>query len=77
MNRQFVHCDVIRDVTDYLKKGFPLEHGICLVPWYLLRQIPRYTEFPRTNTPAMGKNQKKLRIGKKYAFYQPIRRQHS
>jgi hypothetical protein len=26
----------------------------------------RYVEFPRTNTLAMGKKQKKLRIGKKY-----------
>ena len=41
-------------------------------------QIPRYTEFPRTNTPAMRKMQKKIRIGKKkYQFYQPIKRQYS
>jgi hypothetical protein len=39
-----------------------------------------YTEFPRTNTPAMGEKLKKLRIGKKkkkYPFNQPIKRQHS
>jgi hypothetical protein len=29
------------------------------------------------NTPAMGIGRKKLRIGKKYPFHQPIRRQHS
>ena len=53
-----------RDVINYLKKGFSHERGICLlVPWYLL--IPRYTEFPRTKTPPMGKSEKKLRIGKK------------
>jgi hypothetical protein len=42
-----------------------------------LRHIPRYTEFPRANTTAMVKKQKKLRDGRKYIFYQPIRRQHS
>ena len=68
----------IRDIIKYLKKEFSIERGICLVTWYLLMQIPRYTEFPRTNTPAMVKNrEKKLRNGKKYLFYQPIRRQHS
>jgi hypothetical protein len=46
---------------------------IFLVPWYL----PRYTEFSRTNTPVMGKKVKNLGIGKKYPFYQPIKRQHS
>jgi hypothetical protein len=62
-----------RVITYYSHK-----RGICLVQWYLLRQIPRYTEFPRTNTPPMGKSgEKKLRIGKKYPFYQPIRRQYS
>jgi hypothetical protein len=31
-------------------------------------------EFPRTNTPAMDKKQKKIKIGrKKCPFYQPIR----
>jgi hypothetical protein len=49
----------IRDVINYLKKGFFLRAG------YLLRQIPRYTKFPSTNTPAMSIKRKKLRIGKK------------
>ena len=51
----------IRDVINYLKKGFSHERGICLVPWYLLRQIPRYTEFRRTNTPPMGKSEEKTK----------------
>jgi hypothetical protein len=73
-----VNRNYIRDVINYLKKGFSLERGICLVPWYLPRQIPRYTESPRTNTPAVAKKLKKLGIGKKkYPFYQPIKRQHS
>ena len=59
----------IRDVINYLKKGFSHECSICLVPWYFLRQIPRYTEFPRTNTPPMGKSGKKLRIGKKNTHF--------
>jgi hypothetical protein len=37
--------------------------NFCLVTWYLLRQIPRYTEFPRTYTPPMGKKRENLRIG--------------
>ena len=69
----FLYLDVIRDVINYLKKGFSLERGIFLIPWYL----PRYTEFSRTNTPAMGKKLKNLGNGKKYPFYQPIKRQHS
>ena len=28
----------IRDVITYLKRGFSLKYGICLVPWYLLRK---------------------------------------
>jgi len=48
-----------------------------IVPWYLLKQIPCYREFPRANTTAMGIKWKKLRINKKYPFHQPIRRQHS
>jgi hypothetical protein len=67
----------IHDVINYLKKGLSHERDMFLVPWYLLRQIPRYTELPWTNTPPMGKSGKKLRIGKKYLFYQPIRIQHS
>ena len=51
VNRQFVH----RDVIQYLKKGFFLERGMCIILCYLLRQIPRNTEFPRTNTSAMEK----------------------
>ena len=58
VNRQFVYSDVIRDVTHYLRKSLSLERGIC-VP----RQILRYAEFPRTNTPTMGKDRKKIRIG--------------
>jgi hypothetical protein len=58
----------IHDIINDLKKGF-------FPP--AARQIPRYTEFPRTYTPPMGKKQKKLRIGKEYPFDQPIRRQHS
>ena len=38
------------------KEGISLERGIC--------QVPRYAEFPWTNTPAMGKRRKKLSIGK-------------
>jgi hypothetical protein len=61
----------IRDVINDLKKGFFSR------AWYLLRLIPRYTKFPRTYTPSMGKKRKKLRIGKKYPLNQPIRRQQS
>ena len=45
----------IRDVINYLKKGFFLRAG------YLLRQIPRYTEFPSTNTPTMSIKRKKTK----------------
>ena len=43
----------IRDVINYLKKGFSHERGIS--------QIPRYTEFRRTNTPPMGKSEEKTK----------------
>ena len=49
----------IRDVMNYLKKRFSLDRGICLVPWYLLRLIPRYTESPRTMPLRWGKSGKK------------------
>jgi hypothetical protein len=55
----------IHDVINYLKKELSHERDMFLVPWYLLRQILRYTELPWTNTPPMGKSEKKLRIGKK------------
>jgi len=29
--------------------------------WYLPSQIPRYTEFPRTNSPVMGEKAEKTR----------------
>jgi hypothetical protein len=38
---------------------------VLIYAWYLPRQIPRYTESPRTNTPAVAKKLKKLGIGKK------------
>ena len=47
----------IRDVINDLKKGFFSR------AWYVARQIPRYTEFPRTYTPPMGKKRENLRIG--------------
>ena len=59
----------IRDVINDLKKGFFSR------AWYLANTM--LYEFPRTYTPPMRKKRKKIRIGKKYPFYQPIRRQHS
>jgi hypothetical protein len=46
------NSNYIRDVINYLKKGFLLDGGICLQ--YCAKQIPRYREFPRENTPTMG-----------------------
>ena len=59
----------IRDVINYLKKGFSLELGICLVTWYM----------PIRNSQGQihlqcEKIGKKLKVGNTYPFYQPIRR---
>jgi hypothetical protein len=51
----------IRDVINDLKKDFFARARIFLVSWYLLRKIPRYTEFPRKNPPSMGKKRKKTK----------------
>ena len=72
--RNLSNSNYICDVINYLKKGFPLEWGICLQYSGICRS---YREFPWANIPAMGIKRKKLRIGKKYSFHQPIRRQHS
>ena len=47
----------IREVINDLKKGFSPRAG------YLASTVvlPRYTEFPRTNTPPMGKKLKKTK----------------
>ena len=69
---EFRTHNIIRDVLNYLKKEFFPRAG------YLPsngRQVPRFMEFARTNTPAMGIKRQKLRIGKNYPLYQPIRRQ--
>ncbi len=69
---EFRTHNIIRDVLNYLKNGFfPRARYLPSNG----RQVPRYTEFARTNTPAMGIKRQKLRIGKNYPFYQPIGRQ--
>jgi hypothetical protein len=47
----------IRDVINNLKKGFSPRAGY--LPSTVV--LPRYTEFPRTNTPPMGKKWKKTK----------------
>ena len=60
------NSNYIRDVINYLNKGFPLL-GKCHAIENSQGQIPR----------RWGLRGPKLRIGKKYPIYQPIRRQLS
>ena len=50
----------IRGVINYLKKGFSHERGICLVPWYLLKQAnTTLNGIPKDKYPSDGEKRRK------------------